>query len=151
MNDIGIDYLSFDNDIKFAAKTDKVVIKPLVELDDKMFNDVIEGNIKFVNISQNFVAPKKIHTRQRNCFYKLDDTDIDGTFDLIILDGPNGNGRSIAFNVMKHHIKDVSFIFIDDYNHYPFIDDMCRVFNNVTLVKSHTEDNDVWEIYKIEK
>ena len=151
LNDIGIDYLSFDNDVKFAAKSNNVVVKSLVELDDIAFNEVITGKVKFVDICYKFQTPNKIHTRQRNCFYKINKDDISGKFDLVILDGPNGNGRSIAFDVIQDHMDDVCFIFIDDYNHYPFVDIMYNFFNSATLIKSNNVIGDMWELYKIEK
>ena len=37
-------------------------------------------------------------------------------YDLIIIDGPNGNGRNIAYLHIKDRVKKNSIIFIDDYN-----------------------------------
>ena len=55
--------------------------------------------------SSDLMLPKKspLTTRQRNNFYNIQPGDISGVYDLMILDGPNGNGRNIAFLHMLGH------------------------------------------------
>lgn len=151
LNDVGIDYISFDDDIRFSAKVKNVLIRDLIQIDDIMFNSVINGNINYMDICNNFPKFTEKNTRQRNCFYKLNVDDINDKFDLIILDGPNGNGRSISFNVIKPYLKEVSFILIDDYTHYPFIDYLEASFPNLELYYSHTDSRDKFQIYRIQQ
>ena len=42
-NDCGIECISFDNDITYAAKTDNVIIKEIIQFSDLDFNNIIEG------------------------------------------------------------------------------------------------------------
>jgi hypothetical protein len=57
------------------------------------------------------------------------------TFNALILDGPHGNGRSLAFPLLKRFITDDAYILIDDYHHYPFIQDAERLFNFEVIYK----------------
>jgi hypothetical protein len=47
---------------------------------------------------------------------------------LVILDGPNGSGRSIAFPLLAPLSGAESFWLIDDWDHYPFLPEMAAVF-----------------------
>ena len=69
-------------------------------------------------------------TRLHNTFYdikpakyKLDNTN------LIVIDGPNGNGRSIAFPLLKQLVRLPVYCLVDDFNHYPFLEEMGKCFN----------------------
>ncbi len=77
------------------------------------------------------VPPEHAHeTRLHNAFYCYEFGKIAaGSVDLLILDGPNGNGRSLAFPFLRHAIRPSGWIFIDDYRDYPFLDHCQRVFN----------------------
>ena len=37
-------------------------------------------------------------------------------FDIIILDGPNGNGRNLAYNHIRGHLNKNAIILIDDFD-----------------------------------
>jgi len=68
-------------------------------------------------------------TRIKNTFYDIKDfTKIPDKPDIIILDGPNGNGRSLAWPLLKGHMKFPCYILIDDYTHYPFVEDFLLIF-----------------------
>jgi len=68
-------------------------------------------------------------TRLHNVFYEFDFEKIAaGTVDLIILDGPNGNGRSLAFPFLRHALRLPGWLLIDDYLDYPFLDHCRKVF-----------------------
>jgi hypothetical protein len=47
---------------------------------------------------------------------------------LVILDGPNGSGRSIAFPLLAPLLGGESFWLIDDWDHYPFLPEMATAF-----------------------
>jgi hypothetical protein len=76
------------------------------------------------------VPESRIHeTRLKNVFYDFDFRSF-GTecIDLIILDGPNGNGRSLAFPFLKKAIRLPGWVLIDDYLDYPFLECLQQVF-----------------------
>jgi hypothetical protein len=49
-------------------------------------------------------------------------------FDLVVVDGPNGNGRSLAFLAIQHCVKVGTVFFIDDHMHYDFVERLQQVF-----------------------
>lgn len=148
-NDCGIECISFDNDITYAAKTDNVIIKEIIQFSDLDFNNIIEGKTNYYDVLANASKPKNIHSRMQNCFYNILPDDIKGVFDLFIIDGPHGNGRSISFELIKNHLSPTSFIFVDDFNHYPFIDHLKLSFPDAILVDEYSLNRDNWQLYKI--
>ena len=66
---------------------------------------------------------------------------------LVILDGPNGSGRSIAFPLLALASARDSFWLIDDWNDYPFLEEMAQVF---ALVEERTErvGNKRWKLVR---
>jgi hypothetical protein len=141
---------SFDNDPNYAYRGGGVnlLMRNLVECSDdnyeKMFSE------KKYNI--NYMKPKTspLTTRQKNNFYDIQDGDLYGEYDIMILDGPNGNGRNISYLHMKEHLKSGSYILIDDYNHYDFVDRFLLFFNAEEVFK-HTDRTNGGEfvIYRI--
>ena len=94
---------SFDNDVNYAHKHECVKLRRLMTCSEKAFEDMFRSGI----IIQGVLTEKKDEptTRQRNCFYDLQEGDLDDSYDLVILDGPNGNGRSLCFLHLKEKLK----------------------------------------------
>lgn len=149
LNEVGINYTSFDDNEKYSSKVKNVIIRPLVQLNDDVFNDIITNKINYLEICESYEDTNITHTRQKNCFYKLKPNDILDKFDLVIIDGPHGNGRSISFNVIKSILEKNAFIFIDDYTHYPFVEHLYISFPNAKLHYTHNSNNDSFQIYQI--
>lgn len=51
------------------------------------------------------------------------------SLDVMIVDGPHGNGRSLAFPLFSQLLKPDALVLVDDFDHYPFLDDLERVFH----------------------
>lgn len=68
--------------------------------------------------------------------------------DCIVLDGPNGSGRSIAFDALKSAIKFPCYVLIDDCQDYDFVGDMRKTFADECL-DQRQEQNKAWSIHKI--
>lgn len=66
---------------------------------------------------------------------------------LVILDGPNGNGRSIAFPLLAPVVSGESFWLIDDWDHYPFLPEMATVFH-VTEEQTARLGNKSWKLVR---
>lgn len=71
-----------------------------------------------------FWSPK---TSQKNCSYLIDETTLRKDHNLAIVDGPHGNGRNFAYLLLKDRMKD-GYIFIDDFNHYDFLETATSIF-----------------------
>jgi hypothetical protein len=149
LEDINIDYVSYDDDPHYAAPFKNVKISKLKELDNETFNKVIHNEVNYIDVNSKFPSPVHVNTRQRNCFYTLNKEDIKGKFDLVLLDGPNGNGRSLSYNVLKDYLLPTSYILIDDYTHYPFVDDLKLTYPNSELIHEYKNGRDEWCVYKI--
>jgi hypothetical protein len=64
-----------------------------------------------------------IKIKSKNVIHELVDSDLffekcSETFDLILIDGPNGEYRSLWFNIIKKHVKEGTIILVDDFNHF---------------------------------
>lgn len=74
-------------------------------------------------------AERYLETRLRNLFYGFDfRTWPPASVDLMILDGPNGNGRSLAFPFLKKTMRLPGWVLVDDYRHHPYLNYLQRVF-----------------------
>jgi len=82
----------------------------------------------------------------KNNFYDVQENDIVGDYDLMILDGPNGNGRNIAFLHMMGHLKPGSHVFIDDHSHYDFKETFLKLFKAEQL---YINDEECIVLYKL--
>ena len=75
-------------------------------------------------------------------------------FDLILIDGPNGDKRSLWYSKIRNNVKEGTIILIDDFNHYKcFSDELDRNFN-YELLNLHDEPfvaygEHSWKIAKI--
>ncbi|WP_149453535.1 hypothetical protein [Pasteuria penetrans] len=48
--------------------------------------------------------------------------------DILIVDGPNGDGRGLAYPLLTPFLREGSLVLIDDFDHYPFLDDLRSIF-----------------------
>ena len=162
---------SYDNDPNFAYQNEdnhdflNLYIKPLISCSEYNFNKKLKEKI----YNRNYFSPHQLPPyndknfwRQRNCFYDIDNKELKDHYDIILIDGPNGNGRNLAYLHIIDRIKPGSIIFIDDYNNkdndfdYNFIKNLKYIFN-VEEIYSHTNltNKDTWNtggnfaIYKL--
>ena len=75
-------------------------------------------------------------------------------FDLILIDGPNGDKRSLWYSKIKKNVKNGTIILIDDFNHYKcFSEELDKNFEYETL--SYNDEPFIpngehsWKIIKI--
>ncbi len=160
LNNEGFDLniVSYDNDIAFATKAKhqklKLIICDLVETFDSDFENMFQEGRYEKSFFHKLIT--EIHTKQKNIFYEINEEELPETVDLMIVDGPHGNGRSIAFLVGLNRLKSGSYVIIDDYNHYDFIEKFQKLYPNSELqFISNTGQDNQWElggvyaIYKI--
>ena len=115
-----LDITSFDNDLKWCYKKKpedtclNLFIRQLVECNESNFNSQMKNKILNKDV---FSLRKKPTTwRQRNCFYNIENNDIVGEYDIIVIDGPNGNGRNISYLHFMKNVKSGTIIVLDDHN-----------------------------------
>jgi len=75
-------------------------------------------------------------------------------FDLILIDGPNGDKRSLWYSKIRDTVKEGTIILIDDFNHYKCSSDELERNFNYELLNLHDEPfvaygEHSWKIAKI--
>lgn len=70
--------------------------------------------------------------------------------DAIVLDGPHGNGRSIFFPLFYDYINKGTLVLLDDYHHYPFLEDLNKLFKfEILEERKYNHSNKGWVTLKI--
>lgn len=96
----------------------------------ELWADPLTAHLKFSQMGQLLPLEQYPQTRVPLCFYDLDyaATFEPDSLDALLLDGPNGNGRSLAFALMHPFLKPDAWILVDDFDHYyPFLDDLGKL------------------------
>lgn len=89
------------------------------------------------------------NTRAHNTFYDISNIDFrSGKIDLLVVDGPHGNGRSLAFAAFAKYITEGTIILIDDVSHYPFLE-MLSKFVTFQIVSTSFSLNKQWIILRV--
>jgi hypothetical protein len=142
-----IEITSFDDNIEYAYNGKyeflDLKIRNLLECDDKTYESMFD-NLE-VNVSQLSKKVTPLTSRQKNNFYEILPGDISGTYELMILDGPNGNGRNFSFLYAKNHLVVGSIILVDDFNHYDFMERLSLLFEYEVLYENQGGGLDQWE------
>lgn len=90
------------------------------------------------------------NTRVHNVFYDISNICIPtGKIDLLVVDGPHGNGRSLAFAALAKYMKQETLIVIDDVSHYPFLE-MLSKFINFKILYTSFSLNKQWIIVRVD-
>ena len=71
-------------------------------------------------------------------FYDLSETDTDAIKDFkhVILDGPHGVGRSLAFCLLYQCLEPGSIVLIDDYKSFSSIKNLTKLYKFEVIEKS---------------
>jgi hypothetical protein len=151
-----LELVSFDDSeewcYKKSVEEDKVLklhIRKLIKCKDNDYNYQIEN--KIINKKMFYKNMQKTTWRQKNCFYDIQDNDIEGLFDIVILDGPNGNGRNLAYNYIREHLNKDAIILIDDFDardgdfDYEFVDILKY---NYDVEEIYKYDSDLMDNYE---
>jgi len=154
------DVESYDDSEHWCYKPEKqhdfldLKIRNLLECTDRAFVGMFMG--RQYDPSKMVARTRPPHTRQKNCFYNIMESEGDLTkdvYDLVILDGPNGNGRSIAFLHLLDKVVPGSFIYVDDYDHHPYPKCLELLFDveihKHRKVGVNPNDGDAYIIYKV--
>lgn len=118
---------------------------------DAMFLNASES-IQVWDSSKHDISPDQFkNPTLRGAFYNLEPEDFPKTkIDAIILDGPHGNGRSMCFPLFFKHIKSGTLILVDDFHHYPFLDDLGRLFKfDILEERQYQHSNKGWVVLRV--
>ena len=114
----------FAVDLQKQIRSDKIEVhrRDLWQFADEEYESIFNQKVAFESLYKTgHPLDRELYSRTRvkNCFYQIDSIGTD--YDAVILDGPHGNGRSIAFAVLSGRLKNPAYILIDDCNHYDFL------------------------------
>jgi hypothetical protein len=92
------------------------------------------------------------NTRIENCFYSVRQEDFKGLdgIDGLVVDGPHGNGRFLAFILTADLLRENSLVLIDDFNHYPLLAECSRLFDYEEIQRS-TLSGKAWVVLRVLK
>ena len=115
---------SFDHLEEYSFKgpfhSTNLMIRPLIACGDLDFDFMFKSKMFDRNLFNHNVNPNDF--AQRNSFYDVSENDLKQEYELALIDGPNGNGRSLSFLFLKDRMKSGSYIVIDDFYHYDFVE-----------------------------
>jgi hypothetical protein len=141
-----VEVTTFDDNLNFSYKGNhsNVVLKirPLVECSDENYEKMFIDRIFDKKVMKTKVTP--LSTRQKNNFYDIQDGDLNGLYDIMILDGPNGNGRNISYLHIHNNLDVNSIVLIDDSSQYDFIPYFEKFFEHNIIYSSNTGMVDQW-------
>jgi hypothetical protein len=90
------------------------------------------------------------HYTIRNTFYDNVQLPLgEQAVDVMIVDGPHGNGRSLAYPLFSRKLKPDALILVDDFDHYPFLADLGRIFHYRELYRDIIRDKR-WALVKLQ-
>jgi len=159
---------SYDNDINYCYKNKKnnaflnLNVNPLISCNDEDYHKLLEQgeyDASYFHLHNMLPYNHPKFWRQKNCFYQIEN--LREHYDLVIIDGPNGNGRNIAYLHIKDRVKKNSIIFIDDYNSkdgdydYEFIPNLKKLINVEEIYTHNKAIQPTWKnggffaIYKV--
>lgn len=94
-----------------------------------------EAAARYPELGQPVPESEYANTRLPDSFYTIEPARgfAPGSIDALVLDGPNGSGRSIAFPLLLAALAPQALVLIDDYSDYPFLDDLGRLRAYETL------------------
>lgn len=143
--DLGVSFVSFDHDEKYAFKDSNVFIKKIKQFPEVTYNSIISNRISIYDI-KDFKLVKGNDTRQKNCFYDIKKDELPENIDMVIIDGPHGNGRSLSFNTIFGMTTNKFYVVLDDYHHYSFESDMSKIYKNYKLIKHKHKEYKIFEV-----
>lgn len=163
LNQKNIPIYSFEHNVCFWDKLSKdlqpfsfvnLLMPKLKQLSDEEYEELFISERPsdiYSHIGKPVPADLYHHTRLHNVFYEidLDKLKLD-EINLIILDGPNGNGRSIAFPLLRDVLSLPIYCLVDDFTHYPFLDEMQKCFD-ISRIFEFDYGHDAYSFMKITK
>ena len=113
----------------------KIIKTDFVTCSDASYNNMISRRqynpIKMVKSQQ---SPKR---KMYNVFFKLRDKDLRPHYDLVMITGPNSNGRDIAFLHIKERMMIGGFILLNELDKFVSLETMDTIFKTKTEFKNN--------------
>ncbi|GAA3408498.1 hypothetical protein ACFFNY_07250 [Paenibacillus hodogayensis] len=118
---------------------------------ERVFADPASSAAQWASFGSPVPPDQYRHYTIRNAFY--DDIGLelpDHAVDVLIVDGPHGNGRSLAYPLLGLKLKPDALVLVDDFDHYPFLADMARILPHRELYRDIVGDKR-WALVRLEE
>jgi hypothetical protein len=117
---------------------------------EELFSKAAEASTRWGEIGKPVPPDQYEHYTIRNTFYgEVHHIPLlQNSVDVLIVDGPHGNGRSLAFPIFSSLLKKDAFVLIDDFDHYPFSADLARIFSYDEIHRD-TWENQHWLLVRL--
>ncbi|MED1915384.1 hypothetical protein P4V64_08730 [Bacillus thuringiensis] len=104
---------------------------------NKVFDNPAESRSLWPAIGQRVPENQFDHFSIQNAFYAdLDQLSLSGhSVDVMVVDGPHGNGRSLAYPLFVATLKPDALILVDDFDHYPFLAHLGKIYHYEELFR----------------
>ena len=135
---------TWENDTNWYANLNSKITSPRIKISRRYIREISisEFNELFDSPTSAFIKFSGMGTQMKGdsyttsqigdsiTFYDLSETDIEGMkeFKHVILDGPHGVGRSLAFCLLYQCLRPGSIILIDDYKSFDSIQNLKKLF-----------------------
>jgi hypothetical protein len=135
---------SFDHSTQYCYQGQtyyflNLMIRDLIICDDDSYNTMFKSK-KYTK--ELFLKTDDIfNTGIKNATYDIHSDDLKENYDLVLIDGPNGNGRNFAYFYLTGRIKSGAYVIIDDYFHYDFLE-KCSIFFDYEVLETVKFSND---------
>lgn len=160
---VNIEVNTYEHDPEWAEilnnkiKNPKIFINycQLMQIDDEIryqiFSDPDNSSLIWAKNKKEINLEQFKDALLKNGFYNVEKNQFPSNhIDAIILDGPHGNGRSVAFPLFYSYIKNGAIVLIDDYHHYPFLEDLGKLFKfEILEERTYKFSNKGWVILRI--
>lgn len=126
---------------KVEGQPIRVVRQSLKQISDgdweRLFADPDRAAGLWATIGEEVPEAQYGHYTIRNTFYGdiLPQFAAPNSIDAMIVDGPHGNGRSLAYPLFAAALKPGALVLIDDFDHYPYLADLGRIFRYEELYR----------------
>jgi hypothetical protein len=134
-----------------------VRLKRLMQYTDKDWEAIFAvTTLGELDIALQSASPKIVgeaeysNWRIHNTFYEFDAACTeDFVIDALIVDGPHGNGRSMAYAVFARRMRIGTLILIDDVSHYSFLEHLSK-FVEFTILQTSFSLTKQWALLQVE-
>jgi len=117
---INIDEIKIRNSyniLEFGSGISSITISEIFKDIEKFNYYTYESNIEYIQPHERITTIVYDKNNINNLDLK-DDIKENTVFDLVLVDGPNGESRKLWYNKIKNFVKPGTIILIDDFNHY---------------------------------
>jgi hypothetical protein len=115
-----------------TEKNFKVISQTLRQITDEELEFMLSNPMDAASIwaSTGSVVPRHAWYKVRNCFYgEANRIGLSPqSIDVVVVGGPQTNGRSLACLLLCRELKPDAFVLVDQFDEYPFLHDLGRVF-----------------------